>query len=67
MKCVPSYTILLKPDIVHINTMKNRYKKIGYHVAIGVSIDYKVEVALIFEEIWFTEVSSPQIAPKSHL
>ena len=51
MRCVASYTILLKPYIVYINTMMSVYKKIGYPDAMEVSIDRKGCTILIFMEI----------------
>ena len=65
MRCVANCTILLKPIIVHINTMKSGYKKIGYHGAIGDCIDCNGCAVLIFKEIWVNDDSALQNAPNS--
>ena len=65
--CVASCTILLKANIVHINTMKNDYKKIDYHGAIGISIDRNGWNVFIFKEISANDASAVQAAPSSHL
>ena len=56
----------LKPNIVHINTIRSGYKKIGQHGAIGVSIDRNGCTVLIFKEIWANDAPAPQAAPNSH-
>ena len=49
MRCVACCTIVLKPNIVHTNTINREYKKmVGYHGAIAVPIDCNGCALLIF-------------------
>ena len=66
MRYVVSCTILLEPNIVHINTMKSLVqKKIGFHGALGLYIDFNHYAVLISKEIWANDASASQAAPKS--
>ena len=57
MKCVANCTMLLKSNIIHINTVKIGFKKI----AISVSIDRNGCAVFIFNEIWANEASVQQV------
>ena len=67
MRCVTSSIILLKPDIVHLNTMKSGYKKIGYHGVIGISIDRNGWCDLILQRNWARGAYAPKEAPNRQL
>ena len=58
-ECVASCTIILKPDIVHINALKIGCIKIDYHGAIGVSVDRNGCAVLIFKEILCLRLTIP--------
>ena len=63
---VQCYIIVLKLYIVHINTMKSEYKTIGYHGALGVSIDRNGCAVLIFKGICANDASILQAVSSSH-
>ena len=63
MRCVA----ICKLNIVRIYTMKRGDKKIGYHTAIGVSIDRNGCAVIIFKGIWDNDALASQAAPNSHL
>ena len=65
MRGVANCIILLKPKIVHINTIKSVCKTIGYHGAIGVAIEDNGCTALTLKKIWANNVSTPQTTPNS--
>ena len=67
MRYRASCTILLKSNIVHINSMRIMDNKIGYHDAINVSIDHNGCAILIFKEMWTRDISAPKTASNSHM
>lgn len=60
-------TVLLKPNIKHINTFKSGYNEISPHGGICFSIENNGCAVLVFEEMWDNDVCTPQSAPNNHL
>ena len=53
--------ILLKPNIVHVNTMKTGYKTTGCHGVLAISIDRNDSAVLIFKENYLCFANKFQI------